>query len=74
MVWQCGGSCALNVDDGTWLCDVVGLQWCGGENVPDVVQLNDVSDGGVRFGWCGEEEQGAVVLEEGQHEERCTGR
>ena len=73
MVWQCGGWCVRNVDDGMWLCDVVALLWCGGENGPDVVQVNDVRDG-VRFGWCGEEEQGAAVLEEGPREERCVGR
>ena len=74
MVWKCGGSCAPNVDDGTWLCGVAGLQWCGGESVLDVVQVNDVSDDGARFGWCGVEEQGVAVLGEGQREERCTGQ
>ena len=49
------------------------LLWCGGENGPAVVQVNDVRDG-VRFGWCGEEEQGAAVLGEGPHEERCMGQ
>ena len=56
-----------------WLCDVVGLLWCGGENGLDVDQVNDARDG-VMSGWCGEEEQGGVVLGEGPHEERCMGR
>lgn len=56
-----------------WLCDVVALQWCGGENGLHVVQVCDVRDG-VRFGWCGEEEQGVVVLGEGPRGEHCMGR
>ena len=72
MVWRCGGLCVRNVDDGMWLCDVVALPWCGAENGPDV-QGNDARDG-VRFGWCGEEGQGAAVWGEGPHEERCMGR
>ena len=49
------------------------LLWCGAENGSDVVQVNDARDG-VRFGWCGEEEQGVAVWGEGPHEERCMGR
>lgn len=74
VVWQCGGWCARNVDDGTWSCDVVALLWCGAGNGPDVVQGNDARGDGVRFGWCGGEEQGVAVWGEGPHEERCMER
>ena len=50
------------------------LLWCGAGNGPDVVQGNDARGDGVRFGWCGGEEQGVAVWGEGPHEERCMER